>query len=348
MLLTARQLKTRRLILPVLALHRWLLLGAVALLALFSAMPPRGALALGLRASCQRSDLILLQGLGTQYSDAPPYFADILAALKGQVTYANYSYFSYNADNSQNYSYQDSVQSLSRGVEALHRTMSREISQCDGVTVDLVGHSMGGLVALRYLTTYGPNTAEGSHVRHLVTLDSPLNGVSQTQLASLAQTATLFGVDISGVVASDAVRDLVAIYNNPATPQQNLSTARALSGSIVIGTLGSDDDMIVPYASSVIAGYQSEFALGVVSNLCPTYADACVGHNQILHDPGAIARVVSLLQRPAGSAAPPAGGGTAPQQPPAVQPAAPQAAAPSGGDNAFCVDLGGFSVCISP
>jgi pimeloyl-ACP methyl ester carboxylesterase len=250
---------------------------------------------------CQGSQLILLQGLSSESSDAPAYFGDIEAAVRGQVPYTGRVYFSYNPDNPQSYTVQDSMQAVSRSVEALHRTVTRLISQCDGVTIDLIGHSMGGVVALRYLSMYGPNTSEGGHIRHLITLDSPLDGISPDEVSTFVQTAVLLGIDLSSLQSSDAVRDLIAAYNDPGTPQRNASLARALSSNVVIGTFGSDDDLIVPYAGSIIPGYQSEWALGTISNLCPTYADACVGHNQILHDPGVLAQIVSLLRSSPGS-----------------------------------------------
>jgi hypothetical protein len=59
--------------------------------------------------------------------------------------------------------------------------------------------------------------------------------------------------------------------------------------------MGSDDDLIVPFPSASIPGFSSEWALGVVSSLCPMYADSCVGHNQILHDPGVVTKIAGFL-----------------------------------------------------
>lgn len=304
----ARRVSSRLLgrILPLAALLGALWVGAAAVL-------PRapGALrAPPAQAACQQSRLVVLQGLATTSSDGPPYFADILNAIGGQ--YSGVTYFSYNLSNPQVYSQQDSLQAISLSVEALHRTIAREIAACDGVSIDLIGHSNGGVVALRYLAMYGPTTAEGSHIRHLITLDSPVNGLSADLLSSLVQTASLLGYDLSYLQSSDAIRDLIAAYNDGGTPQRNISLARSLSGAVGVLTMGSDDDLIVPYQSAAIPGFASEWSLGLVSSLCPTYVDACVGHNQILHDPGVLAKIASFL-----------GGGTASAPPQATPPPGP-------------------------
>jgi pimeloyl-ACP methyl ester carboxylesterase len=205
------------------------------------------------------------------------------------------TYFSYNLNDPQSYSEQDSLQSISTSVEALHRTVAREIAACDGVTIDLVGHSNGGVVGLRYLMAYGPTTSEGSHIRHLVTLDSPVNGISLASISSLVQSAGLFGVDLSYLQNTSAIKDLIAAFNDSATSQRNINLARSLSGKVAVLTMGSDDDLIVPFPSASIPGFSSEWALGVVSSLCPMYADSCVGHNQILHDPGVVTKIAGFL-----------------------------------------------------
>jgi pimeloyl-ACP methyl ester carboxylesterase len=277
-----------------LAARRLLLAAAVALLALPSALltgiGPRSVRPA--HAACQALRLIPIGGLGTSSSDVPRAFADIVNAIGEQ--YDGIDYFSYNIDNPFEYSQPDSVQSDARSVEVLHQKIGREIAACDGMSIDLIGHSNGGVIALRYLATYGA-TAEGSHVRHVITLDSPVNGLSPDHLASFVQTAALYGVDLSYLLNSDAHEDSIASYNDPTTPQRNITLAQSLEGRIEILTMGSDDDLLVPYQSAAIPGFDSEWSLGVVSNLCPTYVDACVGHNQILHDPGVLAKIASFL-----------------------------------------------------
>ena len=231
---------------------------------------------------------MLLRGLGTDSTYGPPYFADIVNAVGSK--YSGVTYFSYNLNDPQTYAESDSLQADSKSVEALHRTIASLIAVCSGMSIDLIGHSNGGVVALRYLAAYGPSTSEGSHIRHLVTLDSPVNGISSSSLLSLVQSASLFGVDLSYLQGTAAIQDLVAAFNDSGTAQRNLNLAKSLAGKVAVLTMGSDDDLVVPYPSASISGFSSEWALGVVSSLCPTYPDACVGHNQILHDPGVIYR----------------------------------------------------------
>jgi hypothetical protein len=252
-----------------------------------------GGTSSGEGAGCQRSRLVLLQGLATDSTSSQPYFADIVNAVGGN--YSGVTYFSYNANDPQNYSEQDSLQSDAKSVEVLHAAIMREIANCSGVTLDLIGHSNGGVVALEYLAKYG-TTPEASHIRHLVTLDSPLNGLSSSFLNSLVQEAALFGVDLSYLQNAPAIRDLIALYNDSGTPQRNINLAKSLAGKIGILTMGSDNDLVVPYQSASIPGFSSEWSLPTTSSYCPTYIDACVGHNEILHDSGVIAKIASFLK----------------------------------------------------
>jgi hypothetical protein len=236
------------------------------------------------------SRLILLQGLSTDSSYGQPYFADIVNAVGGN--YSGITFFSYNPNDPNNYSEQDSLRPNSQNVETLHAAVMREISACSNVTIDLIGHSNGGVVALLYLAKYG-TTAEGSHIRHLVTLDSAINGLGSDFVNTLIQTASLLGYDLSYLM--NTLQDSIATYNDPNTPQRNINLAKSLAGKIAILTMGSDNDLVVPFLNASIPGFSSEWALPVVSSLCPTYIDACVGHNEILHDPGVIAKIASFL-----------------------------------------------------
>jgi hypothetical protein len=276
---------TARRLLPALAIA-WLVLPA----ALASGIGPRSARPA--HAACQALRLIPIAGLGTSSGDVPLVFGDIVNTVGGQ--YNGIDYFSYNTDNPFEYSQQDSIQSDAVSVEVLHRKMGREIAACDGISIDLIGHSNGGVIALRYLAAYGA-TVEGSHIRRVITLDSPINGLNPEYLESFVQTAALYGVDLSYSLNSDAHKDSTAAYNDPATPQRNIMLAQSLAGKIGILTMGSDDDLVVPYQSASIPGFDSEWSLGAVSNLCPRYIDACVGHNQILHDPGVLGKIARFL-----------------------------------------------------
>jgi pimeloyl-ACP methyl ester carboxylesterase len=238
------------------------------------------------------SKLILLQGLATDSSSDQPYFADIVNAVGGN--YSGITYFSYNPNNPQGYSEQDSLQSDAKSVDALHATVMREIAACNSVTLDLIGHSNGGVVALQYLAKYG-TSPEASHIRHVITLDSSVNGLSYNFLNGLVLTAGLLGYDLSYLLNAPAIQDTIAMFNDSGTPQRNINLARSLSGKIAVLTMGSDNDLIVPFQSASIPGFSSEWSLDVMSSLCPTYVDACVGHNEILHDPGVISKIASFL-----------------------------------------------------
>jgi Alpha/beta hydrolase of unknown function (DUF915) len=240
--------------------------------------------------ACSR--LILLQGLATDSTYGPPYFADIVSAVGGN--YSGITYFSYNPNNPQNYSEQDSLQSDAMSVEVLHAAVMRGIAACSNVTLDLIGHSNGGVVALQYLAKYGMSP-EASHIRHVITLDSAVNGLSFDFLNTLVLTAGLFGYDLSYLLNAPATQDTIALYNDSGTPQSNINLAKSLTGHIAILTMGSDNDLLVPFQAASIPGFSSEWSLPATSSYCPTYIDACVGHNEILHDPGVITKIATFL-----------------------------------------------------
>jgi pimeloyl-ACP methyl ester carboxylesterase len=240
--------------------------------------------------------LIVLSGLGSSSADAATTWAGVTNAVTGQIPYAGIDQFSYSLTDPRVYSGQDTDQALAQSVEALHGMVMREIAACPGVQLDLVGHSLGGVVAQQYLSTYGPSTPEGSHIYHVATLDSPVNGVSATVIAAYIRAARLFGIDQSYLQSSPAVQDLIALFGDPATSQRNIQLAQSLAPNVQLLTIGSQNDLVVPFLNAAIPGFDRQFDLGTVSNACPIDIGACVGHSQVLSDPGVMAALVGFLQ----------------------------------------------------
>jgi pimeloyl-ACP methyl ester carboxylesterase len=269
------------------------ILAAVLPLQAVAAGPPPAA---SQSPTCQDRRLILLSGLGSSSADAATTWSGVTNAVNGQVPYAGIDFFSYNSTDPRVYSALDSQQAIAQSVQALHGMVMREIAACPGVQLDLVGHSLGGVIAKQYLETYGPSTPEGSHIQHVATLDSPVNGISAAVLSAYVRAANIFGIDQSYLQSSPAVQDLLALFADPTTPQRNLQLAQSLPPNVQILTIGSRNDLVVPLASAVIPGFSSEFNLGTVSNTCPTDIGACVGHSQVLYDPAVMSTLVSFLQ----------------------------------------------------
>lgn len=242
---------------------------------------------------CSDRTLILLQGINTKYDFYETTFGDLLQGI-GSL-YTRVVYYSYDPDNLQAYTREDTFQSISRSVAALAGTVKLEIARCPGVSIDMVGHSLGGLVALTYLGARERDT-ETASVKHLITLDSPLNGNSQHTIAFLAD---LYGWDVA---ESDVAQTLVRVKQD-AKRDANIELAERLRRKTVIRTAGSHDDWVVPYEDAVIPGFELELWLG---NFLPLDLEdmacrkeemysICAGHDQVLRDAGVRSQVRSVL-----------------------------------------------------
>ena len=114
--------------------------------------------------------------------------------------------------------------------EQLAEEVERVVSQCGGGKVDLVAHSMGGLVARYYINYLGGD----QHVERLVTLGTPHNGTQVWALSSF----------ISGVQMRPGSRFLNRLAEN----DEKLQTVRICS-------IYTDfDELIIPEESSVLEG----------------------------------------------------------------------------------------------
>ena len=110
-------------------------------------------------------------------------FRTLTAALShARVSYTPL-YFSYHVNQPKTYTVPDTHQSVARSVDALEAQL-RTVRQRDSkATFDLVGHSLGGVVAASWAVTngreYGYNSAGLlRYVNSIVTFDSPLRGIS--------------------------------------------------------------------------------------------------------------------------------------------------------------------------
>lgn len=285
---------------------RWAVAVVLLVLALLT-RAPAPAWSAGSSASvtgqgCQERILVLLDGIATTYDDGEIDFEDVVDAI-GRL-YNRVVYFSYNPDNPRAYTVRDTLQPLARSAEALRRLLAQESRRCNGATFDLIGHSLGGVVAVEYLRADRATPVAG-RIQHLITLDSPVNGLSPDHAAFLAN---LLGD--SPIVRSPVARDLTALYQ-AAAGTRNVALAEQLRGRTVLRTLASSDDLFIPDALATIAGYGRVAALGndLFSCLSGTTDRAgnvtlqvewddtawCVGHMQVLSDPDVLTELRSLL-----------------------------------------------------
>jgi triacylglycerol esterase/lipase EstA (alpha/beta hydrolase family) len=179
-----------------------------------------------------------------------------------------------------------------RAVQALHATIAAELLRCPDAQIDLIGHSLGGAVILRYLAQYGA-TPEGLHVLHAVTLDSPVNGTSHTRLVTAA--ALLGQTQLAG---SQTGLFLARESRNSATRTANATLVRNLAPHTSVRTLESADDWIVPARDAEITGASVEFHLGRNYAACMKgiySVPSCLGHDRILHDARALTAIHTIL-----------------------------------------------------
>lgn len=120
-------------------------------------------------------------------------FGTLIAAMAAATIRYTPLYFSYNARHSTYYSVGDTHRSVAESAQALE-TQLRPISQRDhAATFDLIGHSLGGVVAADWAVTAGrlmPNPLL-RRVNSIITFDSPLRGIPALYGNTLA--AQIFG-----------------------------------------------------------------------------------------------------------------------------------------------------------
>jgi pimeloyl-ACP methyl ester carboxylesterase len=138
---------------------------------------------------------ILLPGINTESAsefrgDQSASLGQVHKYLNGNRGYDDVIFFSYNCGAASpnsghpkwtpaNYVYTDTFQALDTSARELECLISAYRNATDRpVHFDLVGHSLGGAVAFRYLKN------GGGGIHHLVTLDSPVNGID-TYTASI-------------------------------------------------------------------------------------------------------------------------------------------------------------------
>lgn len=238
---------------------------------------------------------ILLAGYNTSSTDVAGTFRDVVAAGMAGIDYAEPPIqFSYRYPSA--YTAAATYNALpTQGVGALHETIAAQLLRCPDDQIDLIGHSLGGAIIVRYLAQYGA-TPEGLHVRHAVTLDSPVNGTSHARLVAAA--ALLGQPQLAG---SPTGLFLVRESRDSATRAANATLVRRLAPHTVVRTLESADDWIVPSRDAEIAGASLEFHLGRNYAACTRgfYSlPSCLGHDRILHDSRALSAIHSILASP--------------------------------------------------
>lgn len=281
---------------------RFVLVFAVLLTGSVQTYPP----ATYAQSECSERIVIFLQGLASRSETAPQTFGDIEGAIGSY--YQKAIHFNYRLGDDQPYDEVDTYQTLPRSVSALNQTVRRELERCKNAAFDLIGHSLGGAVAITLLGNQ-ENTQLGSHIKRVITLDSPVNGSSQETVIQwlkfldkvLEREWGIFeaGRLIDDRFGSDVVDQLTHSFEH-GRGEVIAGVVSRVEGRTAIHTLASADDYIMPIKDAIVEGVEKIWSLG---NFTPFDWDdiqcrsdeqlgACLGHTQILHDP----QVLSYLQ----------------------------------------------------
>lgn len=263
---------------------------------------------------CQERIVVFLQGLATRFADSPQTFNDIEAAVGDY--YQKKIHFNYRLGNDRPYDEVDTYQSFPRSVSALTQTITQELERCHEAIFDLIGHSLGGAIAITLLGNQ-EYTPLGSRIKRVITLDSPVNGSSQETVIQwlkfldkvLEREWGIFGAGrlINDRFGSDVVDQLTHSFEH-GRGEVIAGVVSRVEGRTAIHTLTSADDYIMPIKDAIVEGVEKIWSLG---NFTPFDWDdiqcrsdeqlgACLGHTQILHDP----QVLSYLRAIIGVAEP--------------------------------------------
>jgi len=161
---------------------------------------------------------------------------------------------------------------------------------------------LGGKVILDYLASYGFSD-EGARVKHVVTLDSPVNGIDNRLLLILGHNLHIVSDDYYNGTTVEYLRT----HHVPAIVAQNIDLAKRLDrhGTKVL-TIGSTNDIAVPadptkdgnIADSLIGPYSLPLSLSGHDGCGPFDYAACVGHSQVLQDQSSLMAIQKFLQSP--------------------------------------------------
>lgn len=146
-------------------------------------------------------------------------FRTLISALhKSHVNYTGV-FYSYSRTNPVVYSVSDTHQSLSRSIMALQRQIVAIRHKHAGAQFDLVGHSVGGVIAAGWVVADARKPGHArlrgvvDYVHSIVTLDSPLRGIQGQHLGFVLSRIFGGGVWIDLQSGSPKIRAIDALPN---------------------------------------------------------------------------------------------------------------------------------------
>jgi hypothetical protein len=189
----------------------------------------------------------------------------------------------------------------------------RDLLTCDATaTIDVIGYSLGGVVALRWAATADAGPAGPlAAVHRLIVVDSPVGGLNPAILGTAAAAApreVVYALDTGAVLGDllpggEVIRSLPAAASRVDVASIENSRDYLVNGAALPGQAGLGPDgwlgrgaaiTILPperYADAYVADMGTGVPLG------PTLWDYLVGvHSAVLTNPGAHQRLLDLLR----------------------------------------------------
>jgi pimeloyl-ACP methyl ester carboxylesterase len=231
--------------------------------------------------------LVLLQGLGSKSQGQEGLWDPFVWRVS--PLYSGIVYFSYSGTPN-SYTEADTRESIwGHHIVILHDLIDACRADSRWRSFDLVGHSQGGVVATEYIRRYGLTGNQQGLAKHVITLDSPVNGSSMLyklnfEAALIAEWMRniLQGVWLVPDYTGQSAREMAANYaNRNSVVSLNLSLAKELGRKgTEFWTLTNYEDFAIPRDDAIVSGHGYFYHLGVDH----TSRDAGFqsGHSQIL------------------------------------------------------------------
>ncbi|HLW02207.1 MAG TPA: hypothetical protein VKT82_26365 [Ktedonobacterales bacterium] len=185
--------------------------------------------------------------------------------------------FSY-AGNAPTYRSSQTRQPLARSAAALDAQMRRWRGEYPNATFDLIGHSLGGDVALYWAARVATPT-ERAAIHSIITLDSPLNGYPRNY-------ADNFFLPFFGAIAQNLLSGAAAITDIANAPTHWDAGPGTLASPVV--TITNVRDLAVPFFLATIPGsvlVADDYGSDSTS----------LNHGSVLASPAALAQIAQAL-----------------------------------------------------
>ncbi|GAB4575355.1 MAG: hypothetical protein Kow0077_26450 [Anaerolineae bacterium] len=203
--------------------------------------------------------LVLLRGINTEAASLEDQINHWRFLVEGvEDLYSGVVYFSYSATDPVCYTPIDTHKSVWHHHRKLLYNLLAFCADQGYRSFDLIGHSLGGVVATEYLIYFGLRGPQAGWVRHVITLDSPVNGSSRAAFNDFTYRETFASL---GIQAMLEIADLYLNREHYARVKQRI-LAELHEQGVSYWNLTSLDDWVVPVQDAILANNYRVYRLG--------------------------------------------------------------------------------------